>query len=89
MSGVINGTTTKFNGFLDGHVVAITSVQDTISKGRSRTDRETFTLKTGSITVDVEESRSLQCIKDERQDYFGTVLSQPVTMVPIERPIPL
>lgn len=59
MSGVVDGATTKFNGILDGHVITVATVQDTIGEGGTRTDGEAFSFQTGTITVDVEESWSL------------------------------
>lgn len=62
MSGVVDGAATKFNGILDGHVITVATVQDTIGKGGARADGEPLSLQAGTVTVDVEESRSLSII---------------------------
>ena len=55
MRRVINGTLAQINGFFHGQIFAVIVIQHTVRVGRTRSDREHFTLQAGTIVIDVVE----------------------------------
>ena len=58
MDGMVNRAATQFNGFLLGQVPLVTSIENSVSESRSRTDGEDVAFNTSSIVVDVVKMRS-------------------------------
>jgi len=47
------GANTEFDSLINGHVVFVVSIENTISKGTSRTDSEETTLQPSGIIIDI------------------------------------
>lgn len=68
-----NGADTKFDSLIDGHVVLVVSIKNTISEGTSRTDGEEVSSQPGGVIIDVVKGSAGFVRSSEHRSHGETV----------------